>query len=96
MIAVLRCWIHENQRVFGDRLINNEDKNWLRAQLLERCLAVFQATEEQLFINDRILFGDFMGTVRWRRAFVRACGDFTRGIHRLRDRRNGVSAADAA
>ncbi len=63
MITVLRCWVHENQRVFGDRLINNEDKGWLKDQLLSRCNATFQATEDQLFVNDRILFGDFLGMV---------------------------------
>lgn len=26
-------WIHENQRVFGDRLINTTDRDWLGGQL---------------------------------------------------------------
>lgn len=28
-VALVRLWIHENKRVFGDRLINNHDKDWL-------------------------------------------------------------------
>jgi len=34
---LLRIWIHENQRVFGDRMINESDKNVLLELLLTQC-----------------------------------------------------------
>lgn len=34
-IDVIRLWVHENQRVFGDRMINNEDKEVLLELLMD-------------------------------------------------------------
>jgi dynein heavy chain len=35
-IQIGRIWIHENKCVFGDRLINDEDKSWLKKTLENR------------------------------------------------------------
>jgi dynein heavy chain len=34
-------WIHENKRVFGDRLIDNKDRDWLDNILIEECKKTF-------------------------------------------------------
>jgi hypothetical protein len=33
-VDVIRLWIHESQRVFGDRMINDKDKDILLGLLL--------------------------------------------------------------
>jgi len=32
-VHLVRMWIHENKRVFGDRLIDNVDRDWLDSLL---------------------------------------------------------------
>ena len=34
---IFRIWIHENQRVFGDRMINTADKTILLDLLMDEC-----------------------------------------------------------
>ncbi|CAD7932621.1 unnamed protein product [Amoebophrya sp. A25] len=60
-ISVIKCWIHENFRVFADRFINHEDKNWLK-ELLSGMLPEIKdkVTPEQIFDKERLVFGDFM------------------------------------
>jgi dynein heavy chain len=56
-----RLWVHECMRIFCDRLINEEDQAWFRAQMLElsgRCLRV-PFTEADLFERP-IVFCDFL------------------------------------
>jgi dynein heavy chain, axonemal len=38
-VGLCRVWVHENQRVFGDRLINETDKTWLLQTLEEKFTA---------------------------------------------------------
>lgn len=33
--GIVKLWVHENQRVFGDRMINDEDKSTLLQLLLD-------------------------------------------------------------
>jgi len=59
-VDIVRLWVHENQRVFGDRMINNEDKQVLLDLLLDQAERKFELTKEQIFAdNDRIIFSDF-------------------------------------
>lgn len=57
-IDLIRLWVHENQRVFGDRMINNEDKNIL-VTLLMREVEKFNIKKETLFNVERIIYGDY-------------------------------------
>ena len=57
-----RLWLHESSRVFYDRLINEEDRDWFRQLVVELLGRHFNIrwTKEELFINSRILFGDLL------------------------------------
>jgi dynein heavy chain, axonemal len=59
-VHILRMWIHENKRVFGDRLIDNIDRDWLEGILIEECKTTFGLQKEEIFNSSRIIFGDYM------------------------------------
>lgn len=56
-----RLWVHESTCVFGDRLINDEDKHWLR-NTLEKNLAVSTGISKDQIWADRkeVIYSDFM------------------------------------
>jgi dynein heavy chain, axonemal len=59
-VHVVRMWIHENKRVFGDRLIDNTDRDWLDELLLKESETTFQFTKKEIFNAERLIFGDYM------------------------------------
>jgi dynein heavy chain len=59
---LIRLWIHESDRVFGDRMINNEDKGILKKLLLEESLK-FKLKEKDIYNADRLLFGDYFNGI---------------------------------
>lgn len=58
--ALLVLWLHEATRVFGDRLVSDEDRAWFAgaadAQLQQR----FGTAAAALAPEERLVFGDFM------------------------------------
>jgi dynein heavy chain len=48
-VDLLRLWVHENQRVFGDRMICEEDKNVLLELLMDQAERKFETTKEKIF-----------------------------------------------
>jgi len=58
-LDLIKLWVHENQRVFGDRMINDQDKEILLDLLMEESSRKFDLTKDKIFDNDRIIFGDF-------------------------------------
>ena len=60
IVDVVRLWLHENLRVFGDRLIDNTDRNWLKDYCLEESCKTFSLERESIFNAERIIFGDYM------------------------------------
>ncbi|KAK3599709.1 hypothetical protein CHS0354_037182 [Potamilus streckersoni] len=58
---IFRLFCHEAQRVFHDRLINNEDKTYFYGILAEMASKHFGETvEPDSFSTNPIIFGDFM------------------------------------
>jgi len=53
-------WIHENKRVFGDRLIDNIDRDWLEGILVEESKKAFGLDRKEIFNSSRLIFGDYM------------------------------------
>jgi len=58
-VDLLRLWVHENQRVFGDRMISDSDKDTLLQLVLTQCEQNFSLSKDEIFENERIIFGDF-------------------------------------
>ncbi len=59
-VHVTRMWIHENKRVFGDRLIDNIDRDWLENLLIQEGCNTLGLQKEEIFNSSRIIFGDYM------------------------------------
>ncbi|XP_043915244.1 dynein axonemal heavy chain 6 [Protopterus annectens] len=58
---IFRLFCHECERVFHDRLINNEDKNYFNAMLAEMAGKYFGVQiESEYFVTKPIIFGDFI------------------------------------
>uniref|UniRef100_G3TQL9 Dynein axonemal heavy chain 1 n=1 Tax=Loxodonta africana TaxID=9785 RepID=G3TQL9_LOXAF len=58
-VQLLRLWYHENCRVFRDRLVNEEDRNWFD-QLLKSCIERWDVAFDKVCPFQPILYGDFM------------------------------------
>ena len=58
----IRLWIHENSRVFADRLINNEDRMWFNKYIIDVLSRVFRVnwTYDSIFEKNKIMFGDLL------------------------------------
>ena len=56
-----RLWVHENTRVFGDRLINDEDKAWLKSTLAQELEKNTKVSWKSLWEeNPEVTYCDFM------------------------------------
>lgn len=59
-VELLRIWIHENTRVFGDRMINDSDRSFLQNLMIEKSFQHFNINKELIYNAERLLFADFM------------------------------------
>ncbi|CAE6938378.1 DNAH1 [Symbiodinium sp. CCMP2592] len=57
---VIRCWCHEIQRVFGDRLTDEQDAGWMQKQITSCLEEDFQVEVENIFVRERLLFASFL------------------------------------
>ena len=56
---LLQLWYHESCRVFQDRLVNKEDRDWFD-QLLQARIQEFGCSFEEVVPTQPLMFGDFM------------------------------------
>jgi dynein heavy chain len=63
VVELIRLWIHENNRVFGDRMINQQDRDTLKGLLDEEVEKVFGLTKELVYNTERIIFGDYLNGI---------------------------------
>lgn len=57
---VVRLWLHECDRVFADRLVNDEDRQWLMDAQGNLTSSMFGRTYGEVVTTERLVFGDFM------------------------------------
>lgn len=47
--TTVRLWAHETSRIFGDRLINNDDRMWMLNMIRECARAPFSSNFDNVF-----------------------------------------------
>ena len=55
-----RVWVHETNRVLGDRLTCDEDRQWLRSKIFHHVESGFKMSWPEVVPTERLVFGDFM------------------------------------
>ncbi|CAE7680113.1 Dnah7 [Symbiodinium sp. CCMP2456] len=55
----IRCWVHECQRVFQDRLVNDEDNAWFNELLQEKLQEHFKKQWKAVVKQEPLIFIDF-------------------------------------
>ncbi|KAI3369512.1 hypothetical protein L3Q82_007723 [Scortum barcoo] len=58
-LQLLQLWYHESCRVFQDRLVCAEDRDWFN-RLLKDCIEEFDCSFEKVVPCQPVLYGDFM------------------------------------
>ncbi|KAJ3115964.1 Dynein heavy chain 2, axonemal [Phlyctochytrium bullatum] len=59
--SITKLWVHEVHRVFYDRLIDKEDREYFQKLIDEKLVAHFATSLKQLYPEKKLsLFGDFM------------------------------------
>ena len=58
--VVVRCFLHEIDGVFGDRLIDTSDREWLRTQQKDMVGKEFKLEWDELISPDMLVFGSLM------------------------------------
>ena len=60
MPAFLRLWYHESCRVFQDRLVNDEDRQWFDDLAKQKMKEDFGQEFDEVVTQSPLLYGDFM------------------------------------
>ena len=58
--GLLKLWTHECSRVFEDRLVNNEDRQWFQQLISKTMNAEFSVEPGEVLGEGPLLYGDFM------------------------------------
>jgi dynein heavy chain len=59
-VHLVRMWVHENNRVFGDRLIDNVDRDWLNSLLNQVAEDTCKLGQKDIYNASRLVYGDYM------------------------------------
>ena len=57
---LMKLWYHESCRVFQDRLVNDEDRNWFDDLMKTKMKEDFKVDPAEVLKNQPIIFGDFL------------------------------------
>ena len=57
---IVRLWIHECQRVFQDRLVDNTDKSWFKTLVMNTMNSKLDVSWGEVVITEPLLYGDYM------------------------------------
>ncbi|KAI8926816.1 dnah1 protein [Entophlyctis helioformis] len=57
---IVRLWIHECQRVFQDRLVDNVDKGWFKNLIMTTMNDKLDLSWGEVVISEPLLYGDYM------------------------------------
>lgn len=91
---ITKLWVHENYRVFRDRMVSEEDRNKLNSLITKEFVEVLGLTEDQIYGGGRIIFGDYMNGIdadprvyeviadvdKMIKKFVEYLGDYNEGV----------------
>ena len=57
-----KLWLNESFRLFYDRLINEDDRDWFKTLCLELLMKNFRQNpdKEELFVNNKVMSGDLL------------------------------------
>ena len=58
--GLLKLWTHECSRIFEDRLVNNEDRDWFQQLLKKTMTTEFSVDPGEIIGDGPLLYGDFM------------------------------------
>ena len=56
---LLRLWYHESCRIFQDRLVNAEDRDWFAGQLKDKIVGTFQVGDVLHVLTNLFLISFF-------------------------------------
>ena len=59
-VQIVRSWVHENNRVFRDRLINDADRDFFDNIVKTQCKDTFGYEWEEVAPNNPLIYGDFL------------------------------------
>ena len=60
-IDIVRLWFHEMTRVFGDRLISTDDREWLRKKIEKETEEVFNQDLQEIYKHgQKLIYCDFL------------------------------------
>lgn len=51
LLAIKRLWVHEVLRVYCDRLVDDEDRNWIYTVLHQICLSNLDESMDKMFAH---------------------------------------------
>ncbi|KAK3096562.1 hypothetical protein FSP39_001310 [Pinctada imbricata] len=57
---LMKLWYHESCRVFQDRLVNDEDRDWFDELMKSKMKSDFNVDPAEVLKNQPIIFGDFL------------------------------------
>ncbi|OQR83181.1 sporangia induced dynein heavy chain [Achlya hypogyna] len=59
-IGFLRLWVHENKRVFEDRMVCAEDHSWFAELMATTCTGAFKMEFATIVTTPYLLYGDYL------------------------------------